>query len=265
MLNSYAVLLALCLGQSEAATSTRSGFASSDNFLVYAPDQELADEVLKKSEQLRKRLAKAWLGEELPLGAGAAVIQIKLSATEDKALTWIKDHPGKQYHSVSIRSSREKAVGVTLAHELTHVILATKFLGKLPRWADEGVASFQDESELCLKRRATLIQYSNSGEWPNLTDVLNQVGATADEHQFFSVATSISEFLLDRGDESTFFKFAIDGQEMGWESAARKHYEFPSLKAMELRWQEWVENQYGRGQFQQPTRQIPKTAAMLTP
>ena len=239
MFANAALLLALCCGPAEAVTESTSGFASSDNFVVYAPTQELADEVLKKSEQLRTKLARAWLDKELAPGVGAAMIHIILSQKEDRGFTWPKDHPAKRYHSVTIKSSREKALGVTLAHELTHVILATEFQNKLPRWADEGAASFQDESSLQRRRRETLMEFAHSGQWPSLENVLGQEGVSTEEHRFFTVANSLTEFLLEKGEPRVFFQFSVDGREKGWEFAARKHYEFRSLKELEARWREW--------------------------
>ena len=239
MFANAALLLALCCGPAEAATESTSGFASSDNFVVYAPTQELADEVLKKSEQLRTKLARAWLDKELTPGVGAAMIHIILSQKEDRGFTWPKDHPAKRYHSVTIKSSREKALGVTLAHELTHVILATEFQNKLPRWADEGAASYQDETSLQSRRRETLTEFAKSAQWPSLESVLQQEGVSTEEHRFFTVANSLTAFLLEQDEPRVFFEFALDGQEKGWESAARKHYEFRSLKEMEARWREW--------------------------
>lgn len=239
MFANAALLLALCCGPAEAATESTSGFASSDNFVVYAPTQELADEVLKKSEQLRTKLARAWLDKELAPGVGAAMIHIILSQKEDRGFTWPKDHPAKRYHSVTIKSSRKKALGVTLAHELTHVILATEFQNKLPRWADEGAASFQDESASQSKRRETLLKFAHTDEWPSLREVLCQEGVSAEEHHFYSVANSLTTFLLEKGEPRVLFQFSLDGQEEGWEFAARKHYEFRSLVELETQWREW--------------------------
>lgn len=239
MLNSYAVLLALCLGQSEVTTSPRSGFSSSDNFVVYAPDQELADEVLKNAEQLRTNLARAWLGKELPAGVGACMIHVKLSS-EDSASTWPIDHPKRRYHLVTIRASREKSLGTTLAHELTHVVFATEFGKKLPDWANEGAASLQDDNQRRANCRAQLAQFARTADWPNLIAIIRREDRYAGDHTFYTVGTSLTEFLLDRRDPESFLKFAIEGKETGWETAARSHYGFRSLGELETQWRDWV-------------------------
>ena len=240
MFASTALLLALCCGPAEAATESTSGFASSDNFVIYAPTQELADEVLKKSEQFRTKLARAWLDKELASGVGAAMIYVSLSNGENHGFTWPKNQPDEKYHSVTIRSSREKALGVILPHELTHALLATEFGEQLPQWADEGAACYQDGSELSGKRRQTLTRFARTAQWPSVEGVLRQQKYQSDDHTFFTVASSVTEFLLDRDGPKTFFAFAIEGQEKGWDFAARSHYEFRSLRDLESQWREWV-------------------------
>ena len=240
MFANAALLLALCCGPAEAATESTSGFASSDNFVVYAPTQELADEVLKKSEQLRTKLARAWLDKELAPGVGAAMIYVSLSNGENHGVTSPKNRPDEKYHAVTIRSSREKALNVILPHELTHALIADEFGTRLPEWADEGVACYQDGSELSGKRRQTLMRFAQTGQWPSLEGVLQQQKYEANDHSFFTVASSVTEFLLEQNGPKTFFAFAIEGQERGWEFAARSHYEFRSLRDLESQWREWV-------------------------
>lgn len=247
MLNSFAVLLALCLGQSEVTTSPRSGFASSDNFVVYAPDQELADEVLKKSEELRTKLARAWLGKTLLPGVGATMIHIKLSSSEDSGFTWPKDHPAKKYHSITMTSSRDRVLGTTLAHELTHVMLAIEFGDRLPRWANEGAATCQDGEKLRQTRSERLQRFAKTNEWPALLKILNQQEIGSDEAVFYTVANSLTEFLLERDDSDVFFRFSIAGKETGWELAAKNSYEFHSLQEMEQGWHDWVQRRYANG------------------
>jgi len=240
MFASASLLLALCCGPAEFVTESPSGFASSDNFVVYAPTQELADEVLKKSEQLRTKLARAWLDKELAPGVGAAMIYVSLSNGENHGVTSPKNRPDEKYHVVTIRSSREKALNVILPHELTHALVADEFGTRLPEWADEGVACYQDGSELSGMRRQTLLRFARTAQWPSLESVLQQQTYKADDHTFFTVASSVTEFLLERAGPKTFFAFAIEGQEKGWEFAARSHYEFRSLRELESQWREWV-------------------------
>jgi hypothetical protein len=264
MLNSYAVLLALCCGPAEAATESTSGFASSDNFVVYAPTQELADEVLKKSETLRTKLARAWLDKELAPGVGAAMIHVSLANGESHGFTWPKSQPDEKYHSVTIKSSREKALNIILPHELTHALMATEFGGRLPRWANEGVACFQDGSEILGNRRQSLYRFAQTAQWPSLEIVLRQESCKSDDYSYFTVASSITEFLLERESPKTFFAFAMEGQEKGWEFAARTHYEFHSVHDLESKWHEWVRqslqtgNQDRRGADQTRMSRLPR-------
>ena len=82
------------------------GFAHDETFIVYAPDQALADQVLAKAEKFRKAEAKDLLGEELEAGLGRTIITVKVSATEDNGFTWPIDHPDRKFHNVWLTTSR---------------------------------------------------------------------------------------------------------------------------------------------------------------
>ena len=72
------------------------GFAHDENFIVYAPDQDLADRVLAKAEEFRKAEAKNLLGAELEPGKGRTIITVEVSASEDSGFTWPIDCPRAQ-------------------------------------------------------------------------------------------------------------------------------------------------------------------------
>src|SRR5262245_40105063 len=105
------------------------GFAHSENFIVHTPnnesrvaDQKFAERVLERAETFRREIAVERLGAELPKGDGQSVISVALTQTEDRGLTWAKDHPQARLHDVFLRTSAENAVGSTLRHEIAHTV-----------------------------------------------------------------------------------------------------------------------------------------------
>ena len=64
------------------------GFVRDDDFIVFAPDESLAEAVLAKAAQLRRQIAEEWFGEPLPPGAGRTLIHVQLDDREDSGLTW---------------------------------------------------------------------------------------------------------------------------------------------------------------------------------
>ena len=216
------------------------GFVHNENFMVLAADEQLAEEVLARADQFRREVALQWLGKPLPANVGPAIINVVLSDTEDRGLTWPIDNPKRKYHKVWLTTSRERATGSTLRHEICHVVLATRFPQRLPEWAEEGAASLSDDEARIKSRRSTIDWYADTGNWPALIDVLERETITADDQASYSVAASVTGYLLSRGDKATFLVFAAEGKQTGWDEALRTHYGLGSVGELQVAWQTWA-------------------------
>ncbi len=214
--------------------------AHSDNFLVVAPDRVTAETVLAAAEQYRRELAIEWLGEELPPSVGMTVIHVQFADHADRGLAWPIDTPGRTLHKLWVVGPREKVVGATLRHEMTHVVLATQFPGKLPAWADEGAASIQDDPQRQAICAHVLKWYANTGNWPRLEAILAKTHLPAGDQAAYAVAASITQYLLERGSKARFLRFAMDGKAEGYAKALGRHYGIDGIEALEAGWQEWV-------------------------
>jgi len=230
------------------------GFASSDNFVVYAPTQELADTILKNAEKYRNTIAIKWLGKPLPCGEGACMISVNLSKNEDSGFTWPKDHPLKRYHQITMTSSEKNLTGPTLAHEITHAVLNTKFPSnaedELSSWAHEGLATMQDGQKLQEIRRMRMITWAKDNTWPDLKKDLIFTDAVSSGNMgaFYTIANSFTKFLISKHPDSldTFFAFAIKDMTTKSElDAAAKKYYGVSFDKLEAQWHAWVMEEYG--------------------
>lgn len=213
--------------------------AYNENFVVTAPDSEIANEVLTKSEQFRKEVAKEWLGEELPPSIGRVMIDVQIAAA-DEGKTWAIDRPERSFHMVWLNTTRERASGSMLKHEMTHVVLATEMPGRLPAWANEGAASLADDHERIGIRRRTIAWFARTGNWPSLERILDAPNITADDKASYSVSASLAGFLLTRGDKQQFLRFAVDGKSTGWHSALHNHYGINGVRELAQHWQNWA-------------------------
>lgn len=234
---SLAALLAaahLCTLSVEAA-----GLARSENFIVMAPDQTLANEVLAAAEACRQEVATQWLGAPLPPSIGAAIIHVEVSDAEDSGMTWAIDHPDRKYHKVWLETSRERAVGATLKHEITHVVLATRFPARLPTWLEEGCASFADDEARQGTRRAILDWYARNDTWPSLNPVLNAKAMAASDKSSYAVAASLTEFLMARGGRTKLMTFAELIQSHGLARALSRSYEINDADQLRDEWKSW--------------------------
>ncbi len=156
-----------------ASVAQGAGFAHDDNFIVLAPDQALAEEVLDRAEHFRGQVAQEWLGEDLPPSVGRAVIHVSLSDLEDSGLTWAIDCPERKYHKLWVKGTRDQVLGSTLHHEMVHAVLVTRFPDQLPAWAEEGAASTKDDPQRIDTRRRIIDWYARTGNWPKLHATLN--------------------------------------------------------------------------------------------
>lgn len=116
--------------------------AGSDNFSVWVEDGYDAGAVCEMAETYRARIAKRWLGKELPTGP-TTVINIVWCDSGSSGLTWAIDNERRKLHMVYLRVRCDSiAISEAIQHELTHVVLATAYPWpkRLPQWIEEGIA-----------------------------------------------------------------------------------------------------------------------------
>ncbi len=236
----------------DAATSTKSGYAKSDNFTVLTPRQATAQEanayaqeILRSAEQMRCQIAREWLGAELPQRQGRTIVTVSWELNRDAGLTWVIDDPRRRYHTLYLATSPELALGSTLAHEMVHVVLATRFPPphRLPAWLEEGIASQYDDSSRQQERRQQAITFIRTRQWPPLEDVLAAKNIPATDTEAYTAAVAITSLLLARDrDKQKLFAFGQYGNKNGWDAALRKFYGIPSVRHLQTLWQQSVLN-----------------------
>jgi hypothetical protein len=233
----FALLLFALMGPSWVRAA---GWEHDENFVVLAPDQASAAMVLAKANEYRKQLALEWVGEELPPSIGQTMIHVEYSKSEDSALTWPIDSRQRTMHKLWLTTTPDKVTGKALYHEMTHIVLNTRFPERLPAWADEGAASMKDDDDRRATRERILAWYAKSGNWPALETVLDAPVISADNRAAYSVASSLTQYLLTRGDRSTFLEFAQSGKARGWDRALKQYYKIAGVRDLESAWQAWI-------------------------
>jgi hypothetical protein len=225
------------------------GFAHNANFIVYTPaqtsrdeEEKFADLVLDRAMTFRREFAMTWLGEELPPGAGRSVIHVDFSTTDDRGLTWAKDHPDRTLHSVYLNTSPENAIGSTLHHEIAHTVLATRFPhpNRLPPWVEEGIACRYDDEGRKAERERTLRAWARTERGVSIAALLDLPDIQSLDGSSYTAAASLVSFLLTCGDEKTLLEFAVDGQRAGWNDALRAHYKISDVRELQARWHHWL-------------------------
>jgi len=244
MLQPLACLLVL-IGADPATPAADIGLAYNENFIVSAPTRQLAEAVLHKAEQYRKELALKWLGEELPRGIGATSIQVKLSESADQNASSVAIRPSQRYHLIWLKTSRSKALGTALAHEIAHTVLATQFRDSLPAWVEEGIAGLEDDQQRKQLRQKIIAWYARSGNWPDIRNTLRAQMISDRDLATHAVAGSLTQFLLTRGTRTTLLQFALAGKSNGWDGALRQYYGIASVAELQRQWQQWAAAKLG--------------------
>jgi hypothetical protein len=216
--------------------------ASNENALVYAPTQDVADQVLQKADEYRRQMALEWLGEELPPSVGRMRIHVEL-VDETSGLTWPIGDTGKRFHTLWVNGNLEAVTGGLLRHEVTHAVLATAFPEGLPPAIDEGIAAMADDAKRDAIRRRILDWHRQSGNWPRLKALLEMRVIPSEDQQSYAVASSLVEYLLTLRDRTTLLRFARSGKANGWDQAVRMHYKIASVEALESQWKDWASRQ----------------------
>ena len=240
-----AAVLAAIFGSSSIAA----GVARNANFSVYVPDtsttgqaQRFAELLLERAEHYRSEIAKEWLGQELPAGAGRSTIYVEFSSVEDLGLTWAKDRPERNSHTIWLNTSPRLAIGETLKHEVAHAVFATKYPHphRLPSWIEEGIASRYDNEIRKDAREQLARSWVRTGRAVPLEQVLGSSDLHSSDEYSYAAATSLVSFLLSRGDAQSVVRFAEDGQRGDWDAALRAHYGIESLDELQTEWEAWL-------------------------
>ncbi len=228
------------------------GYAKSDNFTVLTPKQataqaadQYAEDVLQTAELMRSEIARRWLGQELPSRQGPTIVTVSFEADSDRGLTWAIDDPRRRYHSLFLATSPELALGSTLAHEMVHVVLATRFPHpkRLPAWLEEGIASQYDDGGRQQKRQQQIMEIIRTRRWPRIAHVLAAKNIPATDTQAYTVAASVTALLLARDDDKeNLLAFGQSGSQQGWDAALQEHYGITSVDQLQTIWQRSILN-----------------------
>ena len=219
------------------------GIAGGKNFTVLAPSGGFfARKVLDRAEALRKDIAIQWLGREIPEGKEFTHIGVTLSDAVDSGLTLLAG-PGRSLpgnNRIRLVTTRERALGSTLAHEIVHVVLASRFPQGMPAFASEGIASLYDDEDRRTIQRRLVNDFLRSNRWPQVETLLQARSIDPNNGTGYATASSLTEFFLAHGDRARFLACVQDAHQSGWDHAINKHYRIGDIRDLQQRWQSWV-------------------------
>lgn len=211
------------------------------NFIVQAPDDQMAHAVAEAAEKFRHDLAIYWLGEPLPPWPTPCPIRViagpNLAA---QGVTTYNPRPVRDFQ-MEVVGTRERILDSVLPHEVTHTVLATHFGRPLPRWADEGICTTVEHSAERNKHEIMLRQFLASKRGIAMNQLFLMTEYPDDVLPMYAQGYSVCRFLIDQKGPREFIHFLQDYmQHPSWTDNVRKHYKYDSLKELQEYWLAWV-------------------------
>lgn len=227
------------------AANSFAGQARTLNFVVTAPTPEIAKQIAKEAELFRYKLALEWLGKPIPNWKSPCTVNVKVGQIGAGGMTtFIFDRVGGvSDFKMNIQGPLARILDSVLPHEINHTIFAEHFRRPMPRWADEGAATFvEDESErrrqmllamdvLKTARRIPLRSLLTIMDYPEeMRDVLN----------LYAEGYVLTELLIQSGGRAHFLNFLQAAHTGGWDRAIQTFYGKAGIAGLDQEWNQWV-------------------------
>lgn len=223
------------------SANSNAGDRRTQNFIVHAPNAQLANAVAEAAEKYRHDLAVYWLGQPLPPWQSPCPIRVvagpRLAA---QGVTTYNPRPVRDFQ-MEVVGTPERILDSVLPHEVTHTILATHFGRPLPRWADEGICTTVEHASERNKHELMLRQFLGARRGIAMNQLFLMTEYPSDVLPMYAQGYSVCRFLIDQKGPRAFIAFLHDYmQHPSWTANIKKHYQYDSLKELQDYWLAWV-------------------------
>ncbi len=214
--------------------------AETTNFRLYhLHARDLAEEVLRTAERARAAQMRKWFGEVgdnwqpkcriclypdgeaygeatgAPVNPGGGHTDIR--AEEGRVLS----------RSIHVHGSRAFLLKGVVPHEVTHAVLAGRLGGgRVPRWADEGMAILA-EAQAHVDMHLRFLPRWRTDNALYSVRALIEMRDYPEPHAmgvFYAQSVSVVDFLTRHKGGERFVAFVRDGERDGYAASLRKHY-----------------------------------------
>jgi hypothetical protein len=233
------LVLAAIFAAATLATTRAADFRT-QNFLVMAPSQELAQAVGQAAETYRNDLAVHWLGRPLPPWQSPCPIRVIAGNMPAQGVTQYNRAPVRDFQ-MEVVGTPERILDSVLPHEVTHTILATHFGRPLPRWADEGICTTVEHESERAKHEQKLREFLRSRRGIAMNKLFLLTEYPDDVLPMYAQGYSVCQFLIAQRGPQQFVTFLGDYmQRPSWTENIRQHYGYDSLAELQEQWLAWV-------------------------
>lgn len=218
------------------------------NFIVTAKTEELAKKVGEAAEKLRDEKALLWFGKKLPKWSEPTRLDYEeggdLASSGHTSYFFID---GKIVNmTMVIKGTPDLAMKAVLPHEITHSVMVTHFGKIVPRWADEGMAQYEEPAEVRAGLEKSMARILANERLIPLAELFPMKRYPDDINSFYCGSYSITRFLVEKGGKegrTKFLAFVKTGMDKTWTESAKTHYGYESIKAMQDDWIATIEKE----------------------
>ncbi len=218
---------------------------STKNFTVTASDPRVAEQMANRAEYLRATLAEFWLGKPMPNWFKRCHIKIEAGNKLPGGSTSFSFHNGEVYGwDMHVWGTVERIYDSVLPHEITHTILASHFRTPVPRWADEGAATFTEHQAERAKYRQQLYLALKSNKGIPLDQLFSIEEYPSESMPLYAHGFSVAEFLIRQRGPHYYIGFidACLAEETTWDDLVYEYYGYSSLRSLQNDWVSWVQD-----------------------
>ena len=130
-----------------------------------------------RAEESRAFLARYWFGSELPTWNKPCPIQIRKAENLSGYTTFTIDGGHVfDWRMVVEGPTRSAAIDTVIPHEVNHTVFASRYRRRLPRWLDEGAATWVESRSEHHRGRAILQTVIDSGRFTPFRELLSESG-----------------------------------------------------------------------------------------
>lgn len=224
--------------------------AETDSFFVCSTDPDQAKPLAVRCEEETFRLRKRWFGNEKTVvwspkchvvvhdSAEKYVQEVGQGSSAGASL--IDRREGRiSARRIDLRADHPHGFADALTHELTHLIIADRFVDRrTPPWADEGMAVLGDSGRKQALHNADLARAISRGRLFDVEQLVHLTEPAGAEQWpvFYAQSLSLVRFLVARGDEPKFIRFLEDARRESYDQALVRHYDFKDLADLEQSW-----------------------------
>ncbi|MCI0680919.1 MAG: hypothetical protein L0Y71_02345 [Gemmataceae bacterium] len=207
------------------------------NFLIHAPNAQIAQQVGQYAEHYRREKALQWLGYEMPPWRQPCPLHVSVTMDGPSGATSFHFGPATILSmKMEIQGPLDRLLASVLPHEITHTVFAHHFRQPVPRWADEGGSVLSEDDIECARHDKLTRQILNRGQQIPLRRLFNLKEYPREVMCLYAQGYSMCDYLVKRSDRRTFLSFVGHGMHHGWDSAVQSFYGLRNVEALEAAW-----------------------------